>query len=519
MFKKLFDNRSNWDSDELLKDEPLGQKLLKKGFWLYFFTFFIGSSSYFTRVIISNDLSLMNVGLFYSVLWFVVILSSYNDLWFTNSLQYFLPKFWINKKVDRIKLVIFSSFFLQLVTGIIIGLLLFFCSDRLAIHYFHSVEVVPLLKIMSIYFFVVNFSQLFIAIFASFQDVFYQKLIEFIKVWWVFLFTIVILFMGVGDLVSYGIVWILSLFIAVIVGFFVVMKKYKPSLLHWKLVWNSSVMKKYMKYALVAFIWTNAWVLLWQIDQQMILYFLWWEQAWYYTNYLSLTMLVWVIVGPLLTFVFPLVSELVSKKSWKEVWNLQNFLYKYFSVFALSFGILLVALWPEIATVMFGLKFKYSGELLLYSWLFVIFWTLFWLNFSIMSGLWKNKERVWVVIIAASVNIILNYLLIPKIWLIWGIISTVLWWVLMFFMSFRVINRIKKIKFDWSFLSKNLVLSSCLWFFIHLIKDTFFVLENAFRYRNILVLIWIGFLFYLILVFVNWKEVSILKNEIKKIRH
>jgi O-antigen/teichoic acid export membrane protein len=46
---------------------------------------------------------------------------------------------------------------------------------------------------------------------------------------------------------------------------------------------------------------------------------------------------------------------------------LQDTLYKYFSVFALSIGGIFFAFGPEIASVMFGAKFLYSGELLIYS--------------------------------------------------------------------------------------------------------------------------------------------------------
>jgi O-antigen/teichoic acid export membrane protein len=46
---------------------------------------------------------------------------------------------------------------------------------------------------------------------------------------------------------------------------------------------------------------------------------------------------------------------------------LQDTLYKYFSVFALSMGGIFFAFGPEIASILFGTKFLYAGELLVYS--------------------------------------------------------------------------------------------------------------------------------------------------------
>jgi len=55
------------NDSELLADEPLAHKLIKKGSWLYFFMFITAPIAYFVRVIISKKLGVDDVGLFYSV--------------------------------------------------------------------------------------------------------------------------------------------------------------------------------------------------------------------------------------------------------------------------------------------------------------------------------------------------------------------------------------------------------------------------------------------------------------------
>jgi O-antigen/teichoic acid export membrane protein len=66
-------------------------------------------------------------------------------------------------------------------------------------------------------------------------------------------------------------------------------------------------------------------------------------------------------------WIFPIVTELITKNNNHQLKMLQDTLYKYFSVFALSMGGLFMAFGPEIASVLFGTKFLYSGQLLVYS--------------------------------------------------------------------------------------------------------------------------------------------------------
>ena len=73
---------------ELLPDQTLGEKLIKKWFWLYFFVS-DRTTGYIIKVIISNTVSIADVGVLYSIIWLITIINVYNDLGLTESLQYF----------------------------------------------------------------------------------------------------------------------------------------------------------------------------------------------------------------------------------------------------------------------------------------------------------------------------------------------------------------------------------------------------------------------------------------------
>ena len=107
-------------SKELLKDETLAKKLITKGFWVYFFTFFTAPIGYLLRMLVSNTLTVAEVGIFYSVLGLMALIATYNDLGLTESLMYFIPKHWIKGEKDKVRLSIVASFLMQMVTGLLI---------------------------------------------------------------------------------------------------------------------------------------------------------------------------------------------------------------------------------------------------------------------------------------------------------------------------------------------------------------------------------------------------------------
>lgn len=66
--------------------------------------------------------------------------------------------------------------------------------------------------------------------------------------------------------------------------------------------------KEIFKYALWILLTANVGIVLSQIDMQLILLMLGPKDAGYYTNYLSLIGIPFLIVTPLITFIFPVVS-------------------------------------------------------------------------------------------------------------------------------------------------------------------------------------------------------------------
>ena len=505
---------------EFLADQPLWEKLIKKGSLTYLFILLIAPVGYFIRVIASNTLSVENVWLFYSIFGLVTLISMYNDLWLTEALQYFLPKYRIEKKFNNYKTIIYMTLFAQVISWIIIAWLMRISADRLAIHHFHSPVAKNILRLFCVYFIGINFLQVFSSIYISFQDVVANNISDLLQMRSTLIFTIVFWTTGTLTINSFSFWRISGLWIGLVASIIVFLVKYKKTLKKWILIRDVSLLKTQFHYAFRVFLWANIGMLFDQVDQQMVINLLWSKQAWFYANFWWMIAIFSMIVGPVFLLLFPIVNELIIKNEIKKLTYFQNYLYKYFSVFSITIGWLFVALGPQIASVMFGAKFIYSGILSMYIWPFLLFNTLYGINFFILAGLGKIKERVKVLWIALTINVISNLILIY--WLWWAlkgaVISLILWWITLWRLSFRLINIHLKITFDWKFLIRNVLLISLLSFFAYKVGNHIMVLNDIKRYQNIIYLLLIIITYYCVILSLNLWSVRMMINEIKKIK-
>lgn len=503
---------------ELLADQPLGQKLIKKGFWLYFFAYLIGPAWYLVRVIVSNSVSVADVGILYTVLWLIGLLNVYNDLWLTESLQYFLPRYRLNKQYNYIKTSIYLSLTVQIFTAIIIAIFLRLGAPRLADHYFHSEQAVIILKYFCFYFLGINLFQVLQNIFIAFQDTLSSQLMDFIRMRSVVGFTILFFFTGKQSIERYSINRILWLFAWIIIASIIFYKKYRKNLLQWKMVFEKPMLKEYIKYALWCFLSLNVLTLFWQAIQQITIVMIWPDAAGYYTNFLSLFGIAAIVIWPIMGIIFPIVSELVSKKDTKKLSLLFDFFYTYFSIFSFSLAAFFIVLGPQLALIFFGHKFIFSGTLLSRSAICIIFNILFWFNFGVLAGLWKIKERVKVLLITTVLTIIVTIWTIPILW----IYGAILWFgisqLLLFILSYHILNKTTKIHIHRWFVIKNILFISILWGIIRYIKWNIFIFDDLLRYSNLIKMIVLGLCFYILFAAFNYKKALELKNEIKNIK-
>lgn len=509
--------KKNWYK-ELLPDQTLGEKLIKKWFWLYLFSFLIAPAGYIIKVLISNSVSVADVGVLYSVVWLVTLLSVYNDLWLTESLQYFIPRYWIKKQYNYIKTSIYLSLSVQVFTGLIIASILWFWAPWLANHYFQSPSAEVILRYFCFYFLGINLFQVLQSIFYAFQNTLAQQFVEFVRMRSVVWFTLFFFLTGRADIERYSLNWILGLAVWITVWLIVFFSRYKSSLLQWKLVLEKSMIKEYVKYAFWCFLGLNAIHIFGQVIQQLVIVILWPEAAGYYTNFISLFGISSMIIWPIIWLIFPMVSELISKKDTSKLKLLFSFFYTYFFVFSFFLAGFIMATWPEIALILFGQKFMLSGEMLSWGAIFTITTIFVWFNFSVLAGLWKIKERVKILFISILLVAVLSLIGMYSIWIYGSVLALWISYTLLFILSFRLIYKDIPFGVEWKFIIKNIVLWLVLTVILWFLKSKIFVIDDLVRMTNLWKLILLGMWFFVAFWAVNYKKFLLLKDEVRKLR-
>ncbi len=507
----------NWYR-ELLPNQTLWEKLIKKWFWLYLFSFLVAPAGYIIKVIISNSVSVADVWVLYSVVGLVTLLSVYNDLWLTESLQYFIPRYWIKKQYNYIKTSIYFSLSVQIFTGVIIASILWFWAPWLATHYFQSPSAEIILRYFCFYFLGINLFQVLQSIFFAFQNTLAQQFVEFIRMRSIVWFTLFFFLTGRADIEWYSLNWILGLAVGIAIWLIVFFSRYKNSLLQWKLVLEKSMIKEYLKYAFWCFLGLNAIHIFGQVIQQLIIVILWPEAAGYYTNFISLFGISSVVIGPIIWLIFPMVSELITKKDKDKLKLLFRFFYTYFFIFSFLFAVFMVALWPEIALIFFGKKFMLSGEMLSWGSIFTISNIFVGFNFSVLAGLWKIKERVKILFISTLLVAILSIVGMYTIWIYGSVLALWISNLLLFILSFKLIYKDIPFGVEWKFIIKNIVLGLVLTAILWSFKSKIFVIDDLVRMTNLwkLILLWLAF--FVAFWAVNYKKFLLLKDEVKKLR-
>jgi len=358
--------------------------------------------------------------------------------------------------------------FAQVPTSLFIWWLLFFGSDFLSIHYFNSKELAQetayVLKVFSLFFIWMNLYQIVWTVYGATQNTKYQKWTEIIRMLSILGFTMYYWIWNKWTLFNYSWTWIYWLWFWIIFSYILFFFKYYiPYLRDAKVYYDKKMLLEIFSYALWVLLAANVGTILWQLDMQLIIYLLWPLDAWYYTNYLSIIWIPFLIITPIFSFLFPVISELNTKNDDEKIKTIKTMFYKYFSVIAIIVSVFAFVFAKEIAIILYWDKFLMSWVILQYSAFFLIFNFLLQINFQILAWIWRVKERLKILAIWLIFNLILNLVLINTMWVVGSSLAVWLSWIPIFYLS-HVKTKKYSSKFDYGFFIKNLLFATFLGF-------------------------------------------------------
>lgn len=495
----------------------LAEKFIKKGFWLYLFSFIIGPIWYIIKIIISWELTVSEVWILYWVISLITLVSAYNDLWLTDSLNFFVPKFITEKRYDKVKSILTYAFIAQMTTGISIAIFFFLGSTFLANNYFDSILAENVLKIFAFFFLWINIFQIISTFFMVVQNTFYNKIIEFLRMIFILLFVLWVFYLDMWNIINFSYAWLFWLYIWIIIAIIIFIKKYYNLYLkNEKIIWEKSLFKEIFKYALTIFIGMQAWVILWQMDMQMIILMIWTEPAWYYTNYLSIISIPFLLIWPIFYLLYPMFSQMSSKWEIDKIKIVKSIFQKNFLVLSIAFSILFFVFAEKLTIILFWPKFIESAIILKYSILFLAFNFLLQMNWNILASIWKVKERLKIVFIAIVLNFFMNLILIQTIWAAWAALATGIWWVFIWAMWEYYLWKEYIVWFDFKYLFKNIIILTIIWILSYIYIIPLF--DSLNRINWLFLFCFYSAIYFSIFAIININDFKFVITEVKKIK-
>jgi O-antigen/teichoic acid export membrane protein len=196
-------------------------------------------------------------------------------------------------------------------------------------------------------------------------------------------------------------------------------------------------------------------------------------------------------------------------------------MYTHFSFLAIVIWWIFLIFWQEISILLYGEKFRFSGELLQILWPCLIFNCLSSLNFYLLAWLGKIKQRFVILFISLIVNVTCNVLALFVLNLDLHAVITVLalsrivqfiWWLI-------YIRKEYPFSFNRKFFFKNMLIIWILCWMFHWIKNiSALFTPNQNRWQLLFMLAWICMIYFWIIAGFNRWKIKSLRNEVKKVR-
>jgi len=388
-------------------------KRLVKGSTIVF-TAFIASEviGVFLRMFLARSLTIEEYGLFYAVFTLVSFFILFRDLGLGSSLVKYIPEFTIRKQFAEIKSSIASVLLVQATFGFIVSAVLFLFSDYMALAIFRTLDASLPLRILSIWFFAAMLYPLMQNTFQGFQNMPAYASVSVFSILSVLLPAM--LFVGVLGLGVSGVA-LAYLLAAVVIGFsslIFFIRRY-PHVFQEKVSITKPLLKKLFTFALPLLIGAVAGLIISYTDTIMITIFRNLTDVGFYQVASPTARILWYIPLALTVILFPMISELWTRRKQALMGKMTHFLIKFSFVVIMPITFIFIA-FPEIViNLLFGPGYLAGTTALQILAVTAIVYTPFMIFAQVMTGIGRPVILMKVVVFMACLNLVGNLALIP----------------------------------------------------------------------------------------------------------
>ncbi len=438
-------------------------------FVLYLLTMLGGLLGYLVRILFARELTVSEYGLFYAVYALVFFFAPFRDLGLTESMLFYVNKYLVKNDKKRIKEVVLISLIPQLILGVALGVIFILSSHFLAVHYFKDIIAQRIIIIFAILFSFQTLLPTISYLFDALHEFTTEKVLNVSLMTLVFVFSL-ILFQELPKNLVPPLSYLFGYVVTIIIAYFILFKRHSFFIKE-KAVIEKALIKKMFNYALPILFSTGAGIILGYSDMILLTYLKGVKFVGLYNIALPCLNAIVLLLIPLSHVLFPIISRSYHSKNHKRIKSILKIIYDNILIFTLPLGLMFFAFAPLIIKILFGAKYVAASNALRIFSLFFIFMAVRSINFSIIAGIGKPKERSIILYYGAGFNVIMDLLLIPKFGISGAAFATGLGYLLMAYLTFRLINKHYPVKINLLRQVKTITASALFLLSIYLLKD------------------------------------------------
>src|SRR3989338_5998482 len=365
---------------------------------------FIG---YLLRIFLSRTLPLEDFGLFYAVSAFIGLFTLVRYLGLNQALAKYIPEFMIHNQKDSIKSSVLSVFIIQSLTIIAFTSLIFIFRDQISLSLFKSPSAEPILLLMTLSFFPSMFFTIFQSVFQGYQKLKLYASVEPIRIALTFLFSVIFIDMGAAGV---AVAYLIAACATTIIFF---RSFYGLGITRHVSKMSFGLTKKLLKFSMPVFVSSIAAIVISYTDTIVITFYRTLQEVALYQVALPTSQLLLVFSGSIAAVAFPLISELYSRKRYKDVEKGVRIMSVLLMAMIMPFVAVLVTFPETIIGFLFGDSFILASFTLQVLSVSMIFYSVFVIFQTTLDGIGKPFVTTKLMFSMAAINLILNLLLVP----------------------------------------------------------------------------------------------------------
>lgn len=371
-----------------------------------------GFISLFLRMFLARALTVAEYGLFYAIFAFVSLFAIFRDLGLNFALVKHIPEFAIRKQFDRIKSSVVFVILFQLAFAGLIATTLLTLSGPIASVVFKTEAAVLPLSILCAWFFTAVFFGVFRHAFQGFQNMPAYASMDFSNT--LFILLSALLFVG---LLGYGVsgaayAYLLAILVISAAGFAFFRKGY-PQVCRAKASISKPLAKKLFIFALPVLLGGLGGLIVGYTDTLTITIFRTLPEVGFYQTAQPAARVLWYFSMALTAILFPVVSELWTKRKRKLLGDVLHFLTKFSFILIIPAALVFIAFPGIIIQLLFGPGYLPGATAFQILSAAAIIYTLYAILIFTIAGIGKPIINAKIVAVMACLNLAGNLLLVP----------------------------------------------------------------------------------------------------------